>query len=335
VSRVRNAVVSALVLLVGRRRRRRPQAEDTRIVPAQPSHLAAELGVLGLLGLSSLCAIAFILVYAFGDSLPAETQFLGAAIGLSFLFLATALIVVALKLVPTEEVAEEYPPHEHPYEQQVIAEVIDESGTRFTRSRFFKLGLLGAGGTLGLAILAPAVSFGPLFRVGDFLRTPWRRGTRLVDEHGKPYKTSDISEKNFYLAFPEGSTDEQKEQMAASLVVVRLPPSQLRLPPHLKGYDANGILAYSRICTHAGCAITLYRAPLFQPDEPRPALVCPCHYSTFDPATGGTVTFGPAGRDLPLLPVYKDSKGYLRAKGNFDGPVGPSWWGVRLWKAQP
>jgi ubiquinol-cytochrome c reductase iron-sulfur subunit len=334
VSRVRNAIVSALVLLVGRGRRR-PKPEETRIVPGLPPNPAAELAVLGLLGLSSVSAIAFILLYAFGNSIPNETQFLGAALGLSLLFLATALIVVALKLVPTEEVAEEYPPNEHPYEQQVIAEVIDESGTRFTRSRFFKLGLLGAGGTLGLAVLAPAVSFGPLFRVGDFLRTPWRRGRRLVDEHGRPYKTSEISEKNFYLAFPEGSTDEEREQMAASLVVIRLPPQKLRLPPHLKGYDANGILAYSRICTHAGCAITLYRAPLFQPDEPRPALVCPCHYSTFDPATGGTVTFGPAGRDLPLLPVYKDSQGYLRAKGNFDGPVGPSWWGVRLWKAQP
>jgi ubiquinol-cytochrome c reductase iron-sulfur subunit len=334
VSRIRNAIVSALVLLVGRGRRR-PKPEDTRIVPAQPAHPAAELAVLALLGLSSLSALGFILVYAFAASIPNETQLLGVAIGLAFLFLAAALIVVGLKLVPNEEVAEEYPPHEHPYEQQVIAELIDESGTRFTRSRFFKLGLLGAGGTLGLAILAPAVSFGPLFRVGDFLRTPWRRGRRLVDEHGKPYKTSDISEENFYLAFPEGSTDEEKEQMAASLVVIRLPREELRLPPHLKGYDANGILAYSRICTHAGCAITLYRAPLFQPDEPRPALVCPCHYSTFDPAAGGTVTFGPAGRDLPLLPVYQDSKGYLRAKGNFDGPVGPSWWGVRLWKAQP
>jgi ubiquinol-cytochrome c reductase iron-sulfur subunit len=334
VSRLRNTIVSALVLLVGRSRRR-PKPEDTRLVPGLPPNPAAELAVLALLGLSSLCALGFILVYAFGDSVPDETQFLGATIGLGFVFLAAALIVVALRLVPSEEVAEEYPPHEHPYEQQVIAEVMDEGGTRFTRSRFFKLGLLGAGGTLGLAILAPAVSFGPLFRVGDFLRTPWRRGRRLVDEHGKPYKTSDIEEKNFYLAFPEGTNDEEKEQMAASLVVIRLPPSQLRLPSHLKGYDAHGILAYSRICTHAGCAITLYRAPLFQPDEPRPALVCPCHYSTFDPATGGTVTFGPAGRDLPLLPVYQDSKGYLRAKGNFDGPVGPSWWGVRLWKAQP
>jgi ubiquinol-cytochrome c reductase iron-sulfur subunit len=335
VSRFRNAVVSGLVLLLGRRGRRRPSEEETRIVPVLPPNPAAELVALALLGLSSLSALGFILIYAFGASLPQVTPLLGATMGLALLFLAAALVVVALKLVPTEEVAEEYPPHEHPGEQQVIAELVDESGTRFTRRRLFKLGLLGAGGTLGLAILTPAVSFGPLFHVGDFLRTPWRRGRRLVDEHGKPYKASDIEKENFYLAFPEGTNAEQKEQMAASLVVIRLPPDQLHLPPHLEGYDAHGILAYSRICTHAGCAITLYRAPLFQPDEPRPALVCPCHYSTFDPATGGTVTFGPAGRDLPLLPVYVDSGGYLRAKGNFDGPVGPSWWGVRMWKAQP
>jgi ubiquinol-cytochrome c reductase iron-sulfur subunit len=335
VSRARNALVSALVLLVGRRRRRRPREEETRLVPAQPPNPAAELVVLALLGLSSLSAIGFILIYAFGDSLPEVTPLLGATIGLAFLFLAAALVIVALRLVPQEEIAEEYPPHEHPGEQQVIAELMDESGTRFTRARLFRLGLLGAGGTLGLAILAPAVSFGPLFHVGDFLRTPWRRGRRLVDENGRPYKASDIEKNDFYLAFPEGTNDEEKEQMAASLVVIRLDPDQLDLPPQLEGYDAHGILAYSRICTHAGCAITLYRAPLFQPDEPKPALVCPCHYSTFDPATGGTVTFGPAGRNLPLLPVYVDSGGYLRARGNFDGPVGPSWWGVRMWKAQP
>jgi quinol---cytochrome c reductase iron-sulfur subunit len=332
VKRVRNAIVSALVLLVTRRRR--PQADAGRIVPRQPRSPGAELGVLLLLGLSSLAALGFILVYAFADSLPDETQLLGALFGLALLFLAAALVVVGLKLVPTEQIAEKYPPHEHLADQQVIAEVVEESGTRFTRSRFFKLGLLGAGGMLGLAALAPAVSFGPLFRVGDFLTTPWRKGKRLVDEHGRPWKAAHIEEDNFYLAFPEGVTGEGKEQMAASLVLIRLPPDRLRLPADLRGYDAHGVLAYSRICTHAGCAITLYRAPLFQPGEPTPALVCPCHYSTFDPATGGTVTFGPAGRNLPLLPVYEDSSGYLRAKGNFNGPVGPSWWGVRLWGAQ-
>ena len=51
-----------------------------------------------------------------------------------------------------------------------------------------------------------------------------------------------------------------------------------------------------------------------------------------DPATGGKVLFGPAGRDLPQLPLLIDRKGVLRAGGNYSGPPGPSWWGVRMWK---
>ena len=65
-------------------------------------------------------------------------------------------------------------------------------------------------------------------------------------------------------------------------------------------------------------------------------LVEPGHRALlFDPATGGTVLFGPAGRDLPQLPLMVDSGGGLRAAGNFSGPVGPSWWGVRMFRAQP
>jgi len=73
----------------------------------------------------------------------------------------------------------------------------------------------------------------------------------------------------------------------------------------------------------------MFRYPLYSPKVPRPALVCPCHYSTFDPATGGEVLFGPAGRPLPQLPVTVDADGELRAAGSLSGPVGPSWWGVQ------
>jgi ubiquinol-cytochrome c reductase iron-sulfur subunit len=132
--------------------------------------------------------------------------------------------------------------------------------------------------------------------------------------------------RSFYTAFPEGA---DKEQQGAPVVVVRVPPATLQLPSELAGYDADGIVAYSKICTHAGCAVSLYRVPNFAPVEPSPALVCPCHYSTFDVRDGGTVLFGPAGRKLPMLPLRIDAKGYLRANGNFDSPVGPSWWGVR------
>ena len=75
--------------------------------------------------------------------------------------------------------------------------------------------------------------------------------------------------------------------------------------------------------------VALYRKPTFPTLEPRPALVCPCHYSTFDPARGAKVLFGPAGRPLPQLPLFVGPDGELRAAGNFSGPVGPAWWGVR------
>ena len=329
-ARAKDALLAGLVLIAGRGRRS-PRAEATRVVPDYDANPGAETAAILLLFLGALFSAAFIVVFAV-DRIPHQTQFLGLALGLALLSIAAALIVTALKLIVTEELVEEYPPQEHPGEIDLIASATEEAGSRLTRRRLFKLGLVAAGGGLATAALTPAVSFGPLLRVKDYFGTPWTRGRRLVDEDGKPYRADDIEEKSFYTAFAEGA---DKEELGASLVVVRLPTSSLKLPPELQGYDANGIVAYSKICTHAGCAIALYRVPTFAPDEPRPALVCPCHYSTFDPATGGTVKFGPAGRPLPMLPLTVDGKGFLRAQGNFNQAVGPSWWGVRNRKPNP
>jgi ubiquinol-cytochrome c reductase iron-sulfur subunit len=333
VSKARDSLLAGLVLLVGRGRPK-PRKDALRTVPKRAPNPGAETWAILLLFFAALCAVGFIVIYAL-DSLPKHTQLLGVSLGFCLLSIAAALVITAKKLIVTEELVEPYTPEEHPHEQELVAQVVEESGDRLTRKRLFKLGLTAAGGTLGLAAITPALSFGPFFQVKYFLGTPWRKGRRLVDENGRPYKASDIEFDNFYTAFPEGIPEADKEELGAPLVVIHLPPSSLNLPPALKGYDAGGIVAFSKICTHAGCAISLYRAPLFQPDEPRPALVCPCHYSTFDPADGGSVIFGPAGRKLPMLPVTVDAKGYLRAKGNFDEQVGPSWWGVRTWKPNP
>ena len=331
-SRARDLLVAGALLLVGRRRRPRVgPGERERVVPAGAPSPGAELLAVCLLLAGAVCAAAFIAVYAL-DSLPAHTQLLGASLGLSFLCLAAALIVTAKRLVVTEELEDDYPAEEHPEEQETVTRIVQESGSRLTRRRLFTLSLGAAGGTLGLALVTPAVSLGPVFDTSRFYATPWRRGRRLVDGEGRPYLAADIEENDFYTAFPEGA---DKEELGSALVVVRLPRHELDLPPDLQGYDASGIVAYSKICTHAGCAISLYRAPLFRPADPGPALVCPCHYSTFDPARGGTVTFGPAGRPLPMLPLFVDRSGHLRARGNFDQPVGPSWWGVRLHGARP
>jgi ubiquinol-cytochrome c reductase iron-sulfur subunit len=323
--KAKDALLASLLLLARKRKRRLWPGQRERHVPPAPPNPGSEVLAGLLLLAAAACGVAFVVVYAL-DRLPAHTQLLGLSLGLACLFIAAALIVTAKRLIVTEELEDDYPVEEHVDEQETVVQIVADSG--FSRRRFLKLGLLAAGGALTAAALTPVASLGPVIHMARFYATPWRRGRRLVDERGKPYRASDIEENTLYTAFAEGS---EKEEMGSSLVLVRLPTDQLELPSGQAGFDADGIVAYSKVCTHAGCAISLYRSPhVFPEDEPSPALVCPCHYSTFDPARGGKVTFGPAGRKLPMLPLMTGPGGELRAKGNFDSPVGPSWWGVRL-----
>jgi ubiquinol-cytochrome c reductase iron-sulfur subunit len=328
VSRVRDWFVSAAVLLLGRRDKRPLAPPRERILPLEPPSPRAELAVVGLLFAAAVCAIGFIVVYAL-DRLAHQTQFLGLALGLSLGCLAAALVVVAKRLVPDEQLEEDYP-ITHPSESDEIVQLVEESDDRFTRKRLVVIAAGAAGSALGLAAITPALSFGPALDPGVLRRTPWQAGRRLVDERGRPLRADDIEFKTFYTAFPERA---DREEVGAPLVVVRLDPAALALPQGRDGWAPEGILAYSKICTHAGCAVALFRTPLFPPAEPKPALVCPCHYSTFDPAAGGVVLFGPAGRPLPQLPLRIGAGGVLEAAGNFSGPVGPSWWGVRMGEA--
>jgi ubiquinol-cytochrome c reductase iron-sulfur subunit len=234
-------------------------------------------------------------------------------------------------LIVSETLEDDYPESEHPEDELAVTNLVRDSGSRFTRKRLLA-GAAGLAGTaFGFALLSPVLSLGPVLDSSLLADTPWRRGTRLVSEDDDPIRASDIEEGTFYTAFADGASH---DTVGAPLIVVRLPTRQLRLPRGRRGWAPQGILAYSKICTHAGCAIALYRKPTFPELEAKPAFVCPCHYSTFDPATGGTVIFGPAGRNLPQLPLQIDVDGHLRAAGNLSGPPGPSWWGVRMWKAR-
>ena len=283
----------------------------------------AELIVALLLLAAAGCAVMFIVVYALDWS--NQTQWLGLCLGAALGLMAAALIVTGEKVVPTEQLEEDYPAEDFE-EQEKIDQLMEETGSRLTRRRLV-LGAAGAAGAaLGAALVVPVASLGPVLDTSSLYESPWYRDRRLVDVDGKPLKASDIEQETFYTAFPEGA---YREELAAPVVVVRLAESEIEMPPGRSGWTPRGIVAYSKICTHAGCAIALYRKPRFAPAEPGPALVCPCHYSTFDPATGGSVTFGPAGRPLPQLPLLVDSAGELRAAGNFSEPVGPGFWGVR------
>jgi ubiquinol-cytochrome c reductase iron-sulfur subunit len=324
VSKARDLLVAGALLLLGKRRGQPPEPPEQRIVARAPGNSGSELLAVAAFGAASLCAIAFVVVYAV-DSLPAQTQLLGLCAGLSFAFLAAAFLLIGLRVVPDEEAVSEY--HvSSPEEARRLEQIAEETTDVFTRKRLLALAAGGAAGAVGLALVTPVLSLGPAFHTAPFAETPWQRGRRLVDEKGRPLRADAVEEDAFYTAFPEGAS---REVLGAPVVVVRLAEDSLDLPDGRSGWAPGGIVAYSKICTHAGCAVALYRTPSFDPAEPAPALVCPCHYSTFDPATGGTVTFGPAGRALPQLPLALDPRGFLVAAGNLSGPVGPSWWGVR------
>jgi ubiquinol-cytochrome c reductase iron-sulfur subunit len=328
VRRIVDWLIAFVVLLFGRRRRKPPDAEQRIVPPAAPDRRAENVLLL-LFAASAICAGGFIAVLAL-DRIHNQTPYLGLSLGLSLAFLAAAFLLLGTRLVVTEENDEPYTA-EHPAEQAELVELVEESTERFTRRRLVTMAGAGAVGTLGLALIAPLVSLGPVFDLESFADTPWRRGRQLVGEDGRPLHAADIEKGAFYSAY---AAHADREQVGSPLVVVRLPLSELKLPHGREDWAPRGILAYSKICTHAGCAISLYRYPLFPDAESRPAFVCPCHYSTFDPATGGTVIYGPAGRALPQLPLEVGAGGLLRAAGNFSGPVGPSWSGVRDRKAR-
>ena len=314
--------IAGIVLLLGRGRRPRELPPPEPLVDGAPPAPGAELLVAGLLGLAAAFAIAFVVVYAGG----ANTQLLGLALGLCFATLAVSAVVTAFRLTPPEEAEEPYPEASHPAEVAKVEQIALESGRHLTRRKLLGLAAGGAGTALGVALLTPLASLGPVFDTSRLRREPWQRGVRLVDSEGRVLRSDEIELDTLHTAFPEGA---DPDELGSPIVVVRLEPVRLDLPEGRSGWAPEGIVAYSKVCTHAGCAVSLYRAPHFEPSRPRPALVCPCHYSTFDPATGGTVLFGPAGRPLPQLPLAVGKKGELMALGGFSGPVGPSWSGVR------
>jgi ubiquinol-cytochrome c reductase iron-sulfur subunit len=315
-------IVALLTLLLGRFMR--PPADDEQ-APGPPER-RAEVIVVVLLAIGAAWAVGFIVVYAEFTPEKLPNELLGVCLAMALAFIGAAFVVLAKRLLPDEELEDEYPAEQHPDEQEQILEIVHSSGSKITRKRLLIGAGAAAGGALSLAALTPALSLGPLLDTGPLDRTPWRRGLRLVDEQGRPISATQIEEETFYTAFPEGA---DPENIGSPVVVLRLDPAKLRLPASRAGWAPQGIVAFSKICTHAGCAIALYRKPTFPVLEPHDALVCPCHYSTFDPFTGGTVIYGPAGRPLPQLPLEIDSLGMLRAAGNFSGRVGPAWWSVR------
>ncbi|MFD7873190.1 Rieske 2Fe-2S domain-containing protein [Streptomyces sp. NPDC059766] len=158
----------------------------------------------------------------------------------------------------------------------------------------------------------------------DKLRhTLWSKGKLLVNMNtNQPLRASDVAVGSLTFVKPEGleETDEefQNEIAKSAVMIVRLQPDDIKDKQELE-WSHDGIVAYSKICTHVGCPISLY-------EQQTHHVLCPCHQSTFDLSDGARVIFGPAGHALPQLRIGVNPEGYLEALGDFAEPVGPAFW---------
>jgi len=275
----------------------------------------AERRIAVALAVTTLCGIALFVVYFRGG----QTQVEGTLFAAAFLSLGYAVAVWAEKLLDAREVSEDR--HEltsGPAGRQALEDALGEEAgpvLRHPRRSFLVKLLAAAGGALGLALFLPVLSLGPapgrtLFETG------WRKGKKVVDENGKAVAFDELPDDGYLTVFPEGEVGRSDSQA----LLIKVPRGTLRLPAdRLAAVPGGTHVAYSKICTHAGCPVGLYRA------QTR-SLICPCHQSQFDVLNGCKPYFGPAAEPLPQLPLSVDSEGNLVAEGDFFAPVGPSFW---------
>jgi ubiquinol-cytochrome c reductase iron-sulfur subunit len=297
--------------------------------------------IVGMLAAVPVLVLAFLFVYfgvpreaelgLFGANLKMQTTLLGLTSGLAVLLIGVAAIQWARTLMSDEEIVGDR--HGAASSPEARERVLADLETGIEASGIRRRKLLGAGmaGGLGLLVVPAVVSFADMgpwptaqLRAETIEKTLWAEGVRLVnDVTNIPLKATDLVVGQLVNAQPANlaelhGAEVQVAKAKSSIIVVRMDPNSIKVPESRRDWQIDGILCYSKICTHVGCPISLW-------EQQTHHLLCPCHQSTFDLGNSGVVVFGPAARSLPQLPITTDAEGYLVARSDFTVPVGPSY----------
>jgi len=255
----------------------------------------------------------------------AHQLFLGLGLTLSLFFIGVGAVHWAKTLMPDEEVIAQRHEMRSSDEDRadLIASVKENAGaaglgrrTLIKRTLGLSLGLVGLSPILLLRDLGPLPS-------DDLTKTTWAEGVHLVTDPGnRRLRPEDLQVGAVAHILPEieDPTERSLNDVAKDAVLlIRMRPEDFRLDAEKLSWTYQGIIAFSKICSHMGCAVALY-------EQQTKHLLCPCHQSTFDVPTGAKVIFGPSARPLPQLAIKVSEEGYLVAAAPFNQPVGPSFW---------
>lgn len=309
----------------------RPQDVDPKQERRTERQVAAMFGIATLL-FFGFCVAYFAIepgttIFGFGNLVgwSAQNFAFGMTLGGGLMLVGVGIIQWAKKLMGDHEMVEMRHPAASTTDdiEAVRADLLagaEESG--IGRRPLIRNSLLGAMAALGLPAIVMLRDMGPL--PYGHANTVWKKGMRVVnDVSGSPIKPADLEVGQLVNAEPGVffETDENGERLfqghdlqaakaKAAVIVVRMRPEDITATKGRENWGIDGILCFSKICTHVGCPISLWERQTHH-------LLCPCHQSTFDLADNGKVIFGPAHRPLPQLPLAIDDEGYLVAVSDF------------------
>jgi ubiquinol-cytochrome c reductase iron-sulfur subunit len=306
-------------------------------IPGTKAERRVERTVAMLFLLAGGAATAFLVVYIWwpweyepGSNLSKlYTPLLGLTLTLTLAGLGMGIIVWAKRLLPHEVAVEKR--HvggsaldERKLTAASITNLSDETGV--SRRPLLK-------GALALGLLpVGAVAVAPL--IGGLIKNPhsppilmqtgFTRGVRLVRDDMTPIRPEDISVGGVETVFPgipHGATNQYADSptLLFHLRDEDGEAARTSLDALNQGSMYGNFVAYSKICTHAGCPASLY-------EQQTHRLLCPCHQSQFNVTDNARPVFGPATRPLPMLPIELDAEGYFVAKSDYKVPIGPGFW---------
>jgi len=296
----------------------------------------AERQVAILFGISALGTVLLIVSYIFiPDDLfifipimgnqNAHQLGLGLGMAISLFFIGMGAIHWAKTLMPdTEVIAERHEFRSPDSDRKDFVDAVKSGAgaAGLGRRSLIKRSL---GAALGLSALSPLLllrDLGPL-PGKELEKTTWKSGTYLVTDPGnRRIKASDLEVGAVAQVLPEIANPEHRKLSDIAkdaVLLIRLRPQEFNLEADKLAMTHDGIIAFSKICSHMGCAVALY-------EQQTKHLLCPCHQSTFDVTRAAKVIFGPSARPLPQLDITIDQEGYLVARQPFSEPVGPSFW---------